>query len=125
VPIFIDPTTSLSYISPKIVDLCHLQDSKFKKPWLVQLTTGEKRRVVEKMQNCPIELVGQPINIYLNVFPTGVGLCYSFHDRILGWADLPMVLCMIFAHGFGHDGFQSMVLDTMDFSPWYWMLRHV
>ena len=45
-------------------------------------------------------------------------------DPILGWEDLPMVLCMIFAHGFGHDGFRSMVLDAMVFGPWYWMLRH-
>ena len=56
-------------------------------------------------------------------------------DPMLGWADPLMVLCMIFAHdfwtrwfsihGIGRDGFQSMVLDTMDFGPWYWMLRHV
>ena len=31
---------------------------------------------------------------------------------MLGWADLPMVLCMIFAHVFGRDGFRSMVLDA-------------
>ena len=41
---------------------------------------------------------------------------------MLGWADPPMVLCMIFAHvfwtcwflvhGFGCDGFLSMVLDA-------------
>jgi len=54
-----------------------------------------------------------------------VGLCYSFHDPILGWVDLPMVLCMIFAHGFVCNGFQSMVLDAMVFNPWYWMLQHV
>jgi len=35
-----------------------------------------------------------------------------FLDPILGWVDLPMVLYMFFAHGFGHDGFQSMVLDA-------------
>jgi len=44
-------------------------------------------------------------------------------DPMLGWADPPMVLCMIFAHDFSHmifgrDGFRSMVLDTMDFGPW-------
>ena len=48
-----------------------------------------------------------------------------FLDPILGWADLPMVLCMIFAHGFGSDSFWSMVLDAVVFGPWYWMLRHV
>ena len=43
-----------------------------------------------------------------------VGLCYilSTTNPILGWANLPMVLCMIFAHGFGRDGFRSMVLDA-------------
>ena len=43
-------------------------------------------------------------------------------DPMLGWADPPMVLCMIFAHdfwtqwfsvhGIGCDGFRSMVLDA-------------
>ena len=45
----------------------------------------------------------------------GPGQClgkFCFLDPILGWADLPMVLCMIFAHGFGRDGFQCMVLDA-------------
>ena len=52
---------------------------------------------------------------------------YSFHivnrgfekilvlDSMLGWADPPMVLCMIFALFFGRDGFRSMVLDAMVF----------
>ena len=30
----------------------------------------------------------------------------------LGPMVLPMVLCMVFAHGFGRDGFRSMVMDT-------------
>ena len=44
-------------------------------------------------------------------------------DPILGWVDLPMVLCMFFAHGFGLDGFSvhgfgrdrfwSMVLSAL------------
>jgi len=34
---------------------------------------------------------------------------------MLGWADPPMVLCMIFAHGLGCHGFRSMVLDAMVF----------
>ena len=43
-------------------------------------------------------------------------------DPILGWVDLAMVLCMIFCtwfwtqwfsvHGFGRNGFWSMVLDA-------------
>ena len=45
-------------------------------------------------------------------------------DPMLGWADPPMVLCMIFAHdfwtrwfsvhGIRRDGFQSMVLDALE-----------
>ena len=42
-----------------------------------------------------------------------------FLDPMLGWADLPMVLCMIFTHGFGCDGFWSMVLEAMVFGPCY------
>ena len=38
---------------------------------------------------------------------------FWFLDPILGWADLPMVLCMIFAHVFRCDGFRSMVLDAL------------
>ena len=44
-------------------------------------------------------------------------------DHMLGWVDPPMVLCMIFTHGFwtrwfsvhgiGCDGFWSMVLDSL------------
>ena len=33
-------------------------------------------------------------------------------DPMLDWAYPPMVLCMIFAHSFGHNGFRSMVLDA-------------
>jgi len=32
-------------------------------------------------------------------------------DPILGWVDLPMVLCMIFSH---------MVLGAIVFGPWFW-----
>jgi len=33
-------------------------------------------------------------------------------ETMLGWANPPMVLCMIFAHVFGCDGFRSKVLDA-------------
>jgi len=41
-------------------------------------------------------------------------------DPMLGWVDLPMVLCKIFAHGFGRDGFRPIFLDAMIFGPWFW-----
>ena len=40
-------------------------------------------------------------------------------DPILGWEDLPMVLCMIFAHHFGCDGFRSMILDAATYINTY------
>ena len=40
-------------------------------------------------------------------------------DPMLGWADPPMVLCMIFAHGFGRNGFRSMVLDALAYINMY------
>jgi len=43
VSILIDPGVSLSYISPKIVDLCHMERVKFKNPWLAQLAIGAKQ----------------------------------------------------------------------------------
>jgi hypothetical protein len=45
VSICIDPGSNLSYIAPKAVDKCKLQSQKNTKPWLVQLSTGTKRRV--------------------------------------------------------------------------------
>lgn len=67
--ILIDPEESMSYISPKLVKSCHLQVSKFKNLWSVQLATGEERRVIEKVEDYPIELVGQPIKVNINIFP--------------------------------------------------------
>lgn len=52
VVVLIDPGATLSYISPKLVERCNLQPVKFKILWLVQLATGAKRRVMEKINNC-------------------------------------------------------------------------
>eukprot|EP00253_Pinus_taeda_P012017 PITA_12017 len=62
---------TLSYISPKIVEQCKLQSEKFKNPWLVQLATGAKRRVLAKVNNCSLTIAGQPIVADLNVLPLG------------------------------------------------------
>ena len=36
-----------------------------------------------------------------------------FLDPVLGGANLPMVLCLVFKHGCGHDGLGSTVLDAL------------
>ena len=48
VSVLFDPGTNLRYISPKVVEKCQLQSSKFKKSWLVQLAIGTKIRVMAK-----------------------------------------------------------------------------
>lgn len=40
----------------------------------------------------------------------GSALGFFFFGPYIRWADLPMLLCMDFIHGFGHDGFLSMVI---------------
>eukprot|EP00253_Pinus_taeda_P031475 PITA_31475 len=71
VSVLVDPGATLSYISPKVVESCGLQTTKFKSPWLVQLATGTKRRVLTKVSNCPLKLAGQIIATELNVLPLG------------------------------------------------------
>ena len=42
ISILIDPSASLSYVSPRIVELFKLSQKKFEKSWLVQLATCTK-----------------------------------------------------------------------------------
>ena len=58
VSILVDPGATLSYVSPKVVESCSLQTIKFKNPWLVQLATRAKRRVLAKVSNCPLRIPG-------------------------------------------------------------------
>ena len=67
----IDLGASLSYISPSIVELFHLQVKKFKNMSLVELTTQEKGRVVATVEKYLAELVGQAIRVNFNVLPLG------------------------------------------------------
>ena len=56
ISVLIDPCASLSYISPRVVDLCNLVPENFDKSWLVQLSTGTKRKVTNIVRNCKIML---------------------------------------------------------------------
>eukprot|EP00253_Pinus_taeda_P019416 PITA_19416 len=69
--ILIDPGATLSYVSPKIVEQCKLQSEKFRNPWLVQLATGAKRRVLAKKNKFPLTIAGKPIVADLNILPLG------------------------------------------------------
>ena len=42
VSILIDPSSTHSYITPRVVDICAFKKVKHKKYWLVQLAIGTK-----------------------------------------------------------------------------------
>jgi hypothetical protein len=71
VSVLIDPSSNLSYISPRTVDKCKLQPQKQTKPWLVQLATGTKRKVVGVVPACQLMLGEFPTQATLNILPLG------------------------------------------------------
>jgi predicted aspartyl protease len=71
VSILIDPSESLSYVSPIIVENFKLNKVKHNKSWLVQLATGTKRKVVELVKDCMITLDGMETSVDLNILPLG------------------------------------------------------
>ena len=71
ISILIDPGAILSYISPRVVDLCNLALEKFDKLWLVQLATVTKRKVTSIVRNCKIILNYFLTHVNVNVLPLG------------------------------------------------------
>ena len=58
VSILIDPGSTHSYITPRVVDICAFKKVKHRKSWLVQLATGTKRKVSEVVEKCPLVMNG-------------------------------------------------------------------
>jgi hypothetical protein len=83
VSILIDLGGGHSYIDPKIVDIFHLKKSNIEISWLVQITTGTKRRIKETTIYCLINMNEPNTSIYLNIIPLGS------HDMLLlmDWLD--------------------------------------
>ena len=71
VSILIDPSACWSYVGPKIVDLCKLGKVKHDKPWLVQLASGTKRKVLEIVKECEVNLNGFLTKVKLNILTLG------------------------------------------------------
>ena len=69
--ILIDPGTSLSYVSPSLVEKSKLPVEKFAKSWLVQLATGPKRKVIDFVKDCTLFMNQYETSIKLNVLPLG------------------------------------------------------
>ena len=76
--ILIDLRCTQSYLTPRIVESCHLIKKKHAKSWLVQLATGRKRKVMEVVRECPIEMNGFLTIVDLNILLLGL------YDALIG-----------------------------------------
>jgi hypothetical protein len=81
--ILIDSGASHSYVDPKVVESLHLSRSKNKKCWLVQLSTGTERKVIELIKSCSVDMNGLSTKAELNIMPLGS------YDCLIGmnWLD--------------------------------------
>ena len=71
ISIFIDPGANLSYISLDLVEKCKFSVEKFAKPWLVQLATRAKIKVVSFVKYCTVNMDLFETYVKLNVLPLG------------------------------------------------------
>ena len=67
ISILIDPGACWSYVSLNIVETFKLNNVKYEKPWLVQLATGMKIKVLEILRDYEVKLNGFPSKIDLNI----------------------------------------------------------
>ena len=72
-PIFIliDYGSTLTYISPRLVDLCKMRKYDFEKSWLVQLAIGTKRKLASFISSCEVYMQDLITKVDLNVLPLG------------------------------------------------------
>ena len=71
ISILIDPHASLTYIWPRIVELCKLVPEKFDNSWLVQLATSTKCKVTSYVKNSEILMNDFITYTDLNILPLG------------------------------------------------------
>jgi hypothetical protein len=71
IAILIDSGDIHSYINDNIVEIFHLQRSKHKKYWLVQLAMGVKRKINEWVKDCLIDMNGINTKVDVNIIPLG------------------------------------------------------
>ena len=69
--VLIDPGSTHSYITPRVVEICAFKKLKHSKSWLVQLSNGTKRKVSDIVEKYPLEMNGLVTYADLNVLPLG------------------------------------------------------
>jgi hypothetical protein len=89
IAILIDSRASHSYINANIVEIFHLQRSKHKKSWLVQLATRAKRKINELVKDCPIDMNGLNTKVDVNIIPLGSYDCLIGMDWLEKHHDVP------------------------------------
>ena len=70
-PILINLGVSNNYVAPSVVLNCSLNKSNLEVESLVQLATGTKRKVIEIVRHCPLEMNGLKTLADLTVIPLG------------------------------------------------------
>ena len=78
VSILIDPSSTHSYITPRVVQICAFKKLKHNKSWLVKLAIGTKRKVSEVVEKCPLVMNGWVTGVDLNVLSLG------YYDVLIG-----------------------------------------
>jgi hypothetical protein len=81
--ILIDSGVSHSYMDPRVVESLHLLRRKNEKSWLVQLVTRTKRKFIELVKSCSVDMNGLSTKVELNVLPLGSYDCLIGMD----WLD--------------------------------------
>ena len=81
VSVLIDPGSTHSYITPRIVEICAFKKLKHRKSWLVQLATGTKRKLSEVVEKFPFFIDGLVTYANLNVLPHWNGLVRSTQGK--------------------------------------------
>ena len=71
VSILIDPGSTHSYITSRVVEVCAFKKLKHNKSWLVQLATRTKRKVSEVVEKFPLVIDGLVTYADLNFLPLG------------------------------------------------------
>jgi hypothetical protein len=86
--ILIDSGASHIYIDPNMVERFHFPRSKHGNYWLVQLAIRAKRKFIEMVKSCPMDMNVLNTREDLNIFPFG------FYDYLIGmdWLDQQHVI---------------------------------
>jgi predicted aspartyl protease len=71
IEILIDYGASHNYIYGNIFERFHFQRSMNKKYWLVQLDTGDKRKISKLVKDCPIDMNEMNTMVDVNIIPLG------------------------------------------------------